>query len=196
MAFKSSTRGKEKAEFKPAKQGNWRSNSEAGIDLQKSGPVQAVLTPEQGWEKIKPFCAYQERCHAEVKEKLYGYGLHGQDVERLLSRLIEENYLNEERFAVAYAGGHSRIKKWGKIKITHALKQKGVSAYCIKKALNSIDHDEYFDSLAKLANAKWELLKKQPIMARRFKCRQYLLQKGYEGNLINDVMKLVEQADG
>ncbi len=178
------------------KQGNRGSNSDTGIDLQKAGPVQTALTPEQAWEKIKPFCAYQERCHAEVKEKLYGYGLFRQDVEQLISRLIEENYLNEERFAIAYASGHSRIKKWGKIKITHALKQKGVSAYCIKKALNSIDHDEYHDCLAKLANAKWELLKKQPIMARRFKCRQYLLQKGYESNLINDVIKLVEQTDG
>jgi regulatory protein len=196
MAFKSGTPGKEKAEFKPAKPGNWHSNNDAGIDLQKAGAVQTALTSEQAWEKIKPFCAYQERCHAEVKEKLYGYGLHRQDVERLLSRLIEENYLNEERFAIAYAGGHSRIKKWGKIKIMHALKQKGVSAYCIKKALNAIDADEYRTGIEKLASAKWELLKKQPIMARRFKCRQYLLQKGYESNLINEVLKLVEQGDG
>ena len=195
MAFKSGTTGKEKAEFKPVKPGNWRSNNDAGIDLQKAGPVQTALTSEQAWEKIKPFCAYQERCHAEAKEKLYGYGLHRQDVERLLSCLIEENYLNEERFAIAYASGHSRIKKWGRIKITHALKQKGVSTYCIKKALNAIDADEYWAGIEKLASAKWELLKKQPIMARRFKCRQYLLQKGYEGNVINEALRLVEQGD-
>ena len=113
------------------------------------------LTPAQAWEKIKPYCAYQERCHSEVKEKLSGYGLHRPDVEQLMSRLIEENYLNEERFAIAYASGHARIKKWGKVKITHGLRQKGVSAFCIKKALNEIDMDEYFAILQKLAAQKW-----------------------------------------
>jgi regulatory protein len=149
-----------------------------------------VLSPGQAWEKIKPYCAYQERCHAEVKEKLYGYGLHRIDVEQLLSRLIEDNYLNEERFAISYAGGHFRIKKWGKVKITHALKLKGVSAYCIKKALSAIDLDDYLAMLQKLADQKWLLLKGTQPHAKRFKCRQYLLQKGFEGSLIEEAIKI------
>lgn len=149
------------------------------------------LTPAQAWGKIKPYCTYQERCHSEVKEKLYGYGLHRTDVEQLLSRLIEEKFLNEERFAISYASGHFSIKKWGKIKITHGLRQKGVSAFCIKKALNEIDADEYLSSLQKLAVQKWELLKKERLVARQYKCRQYLLQKGFESSLANEAVKAV-----
>ena len=155
------------------------------------GQKQLHLSPEQAWEKVKPFCAYQERCHSEVKEKLYGYGLHRPDVEQLISRLIEENYLNEERFAISYASGHSRIKKWGKIKITHALRQKGVSAYCIKKALNEIDTNEYVATLHKLAGQKWDILKKERPVARQHKCRQYLLQKGYESSIVNEALKII-----
>ena len=147
------------------------------------------LTPEQAWEKIKPYCSYQERCHSEVKEKLYGYGLHRSDVEQLLSRLIEDNYLNEERFALSYAGGHFRIKKWGKMKIAHGLKQKGVSAYCIKKGLGTIDMDDYLAALDRLAREKWSVLKDKQPLAKKFKCRQYLLQKGFESALIEDAIK-------
>jgi regulatory protein len=164
---------------------------EDGSDYGRS-PVN--LTPAQSWEKIKPYCAYQERCHSEVKEKLYGYGLHRSDVEQLISRLIEDNYLNEERFAISYASGHARIKKWGKIKITHGLRQKGISAFCIKRALQLIDVDEYQLGLQKLAEQKWHLLKKEPVLKRRFKCRQFLLQRGFESSLVQEILKIVEEA--
>ena len=65
---------------------------------------------EKALQKIKHFCSYQERSHQEVKEKLYSFGLYKADVELLLSQMIEENYLNEERFAIAFAGGRFRIK--------------------------------------------------------------------------------------
>ncbi|HEV8079593.1 MAG TPA: hypothetical protein VGP43_02700 [Chitinophagaceae bacterium] len=78
------------------------------------------LTKEQALPKIKLYCAYQERCHKEVKEKLYSLGLYKKDVEQLISQMIEENYLNEERFAIQYAGGKFRMNKWGRIKIKHA----------------------------------------------------------------------------
>ena len=81
------------------------------------------LTPKQAFPKIKQFCAYQERCHSEVKEKLYGYGLNKDDVEELISKLIEENYLNEERFAIVFAGGKFRSKNWGKVKIKYELNE-------------------------------------------------------------------------
>ena len=117
------------------------------------------LTPEQAWQKIKHFCAYQERCHFETKEKLFGFGLSKTDVETLISRLIEEDYLNEARFAAQFAGGHFRIKKWGRVKIVYALKQKRVSPVNIKSALKEIDEENYKAILMKLAEAKWKLLK-------------------------------------
>src|SRR5487761_1922976 len=101
------------------------------------------LTPMQAATRIRHYCAYQERCHAEVKDKLYSFGLHKNEVEPILSELVSENFLNEERFAIQYAGGKFRIKHWGKIKIKQGLQQKQVSAYCIKKALKEIDEDDY-----------------------------------------------------
>ena len=150
------------------------------------------LTPNQAREKIKHYCAWQERCHSEVKEKLYGFGLYGMDIDTIISELIEENYLNEERFAILYAGGHFRTKQWGKVKITYSLKQKGVSAFCIKKALQQIDLDDYDTCLQKLALTKWNTTKGQ-IPARQTKCRNYLLQKGYESGLVMAVLQKLAQ---
>ena len=118
-----------------------------------------IFTPEQSLQKIKQYCAYQERCHAEVRDKLYSFGLHKNEVEEIISTLITENYLNEERFAIHFAGGKFRMKQWGKIKIKQALKYKQVSDYCIKKALKEIDVDEYEKTFQKLTQQKLKSLK-------------------------------------
>ena len=102
-----------------------------GLFLQKMN--NKYYSKEEALQKAKQYCAYQERSHSEVKEKLYSFGLYKKDVDELLSELISENYLNEERFAIMFAGGKFRIKQWGRIKIKYALKQKQVSEYCIKK---------------------------------------------------------------
>jgi regulatory protein len=150
------------------------------------------LTPAQALQKIKHFCAYQERSHAAVKEKLYGYGLNKTEVETILSQLIEENYLNEERFAVQFAGGHFRLKQWGRNKIVYALKQQQVSPYCIRKALQCIDDDDYRAALQKAATQKLKLLKGGTAAVRRTKLTTYLLQKGYESALIREILKEME----
>src|SRR6185295_6820819 len=107
------------------------------------------LSLDQALQKARHYCAYQERCHSEVKEKLYGFGLRKNDVEEALSRLIEDNYLNEERFAIQFAGGRFRLKHWGKVRIRYELKQKQVGEYCIKKALAAIREDDYDHKLTK-----------------------------------------------
>lgn len=150
--------------------------------------VKPSLTPDQAWPKIKHFCAYRERCHFEVKEKLFSMKLYKKDVEILLSRLIEENYLNEERFAVQFVGGHFRQKKWGKQKIVYALRQKKVNEIIIKIALKEILGADYIASLQKLALAKWKSLKGDKLISRQAKTRAYLLQKGYEGLMIQQVI--------
>jgi regulatory protein len=144
----------------------------------------ANLTLEQAFAKAKHYCAYQERNHTEVKEKLYGFGLRKAEVETLLSRLIEENYLNEERFARQFAGGKFRIKKWGRIKIAYELKQKRISPYNITKALEEIDEAQYQALVRKLVADKWKKLKNEQYITRQFKTQQYLLQKGFESNLV------------
>jgi len=143
---------------------------------------------EKALQKIGQFCAYQERNHKEVKEKLYSYGLYKDQVEELLSKLIQENFLNEERYAIAYAGGKFRAKDWGKNKIKYGLKQHQVSDYCIKKALKTIDDEEYVKTLQKLYLAKEKTLKSEKnIFIKKRKIQQYLMQKGYETSLINEL---------
>jgi regulatory protein len=145
-------------------------------------------TPNQALPKAKQYCAYQERSHSEVKEKLYSFGLNTKELEQIISVLIEENYLNEERFAIAFAGGKFRIKQWGKVKISHALKQKQVSAYCIKKALQQINYDDYLQTLQKLFDAKLKTLKSEKnIFIKKKKLQNHLLQKGFEMALVGDL---------
>lgn len=151
------------------------------------------FTPLQARPKIKQYCAYQERCHQEVKDKLYSFGLHKSDVEPIISELIEENYLNEERFAILYAGGKFRLKQWGSIKIKQALKEKNVSDYCIKKALKQITPADYYQTLLKVAELKLKTLRgEKNIFTKRTKLQNYLTQKGYGfdevKNMINELI--------
>jgi regulatory protein len=147
------------------------------------------LTKEQALPKIKQYCAYQERAHKEVKDKLYEFGLYKKDVEEMISTLIEENYLNEERFAIQYAGGKFRIKQWGRQKIKYSLKQKQVSDYCIRKALATIDEDDYLKTLQKLADLKLKTLKSEKnIFIKKKKLQAHLLQKGFELDLLKDLI--------
>ncbi len=141
-------------------------------------------------QKAKHYCAYQERCHSEVRDKLYSFGLHRNEVEPLLTQLIEEDYLNEERFAIAYAGGKFRIKNWGKEKIKYALKQKQVSDYCIKKALTSISTSDYNKTFFSVADKKLATLKSEKnIFIKKKKLKDFLQQRGFELKLINDYVK-------
>ncbi|HYK44406.1 MAG TPA: regulatory protein RecX [Parafilimonas sp.] len=145
---------------------------------------------QQVWQKVTHYCAYQERCHAEVREKLFSFHLKGREVETLIAKLIEENYLNEQRFATAFAGGKFRIKHWGKQKIRLGLKQKRVSEYCIRKALDAIDNSAYQRTFARLAEKKLQLLKSEKnIFIKKRKLRDHLLQKGYESALITEWFK-------
>ena len=149
-----------------------------------------VFTPEQSLPKIKQYCAYQERCHMEVREKLYSFGLHKNEVDEIISTLITENYLNEERFAIHFAGGKFRMKQWGKIKIKQALKNKQVSEYCIRKALKEIDNNEYRKAFFKLAEQKLKTLKTEKnIFIKKRKLQDFLMQKGYEREMITDAIK-------
>lgn len=140
---------------------------------------------EQALQKLKHYCSYQERCHKEVRDKLYSLGLWKTQVEELLSQLIEENYLNEERFAIAFASGKFNSKHWGKEKIRYELLQKKVSTYCVNKAVSVLNESSYNTTFQKLANKKSDSLKTEHnIFIKKRKLRDYLLQKGYERSLI------------
>jgi regulatory protein len=147
-----------------------------------------IFTVTEALEKMKNFCAYQERSQQEVRQKLYQSSFKGEDAEFVISELIKENFLNEERFARSFARGKFRMKQWGKIRIKLELQQKGISESCIRKGLSEIQDGEYFKvaaaMLKKLAKEnkpktpkeKWQLMSK-------------VRAKGFEIEVIETVWK-------
>lgn len=153
------------------------------------------LTQEQALQKLRHYCGYQERCHREVKEKLYSLGLHKKEVEESIAQLIEEGYLNEERFAITFAGGKFRAKQWGRIKIKYELKQKQVSEYCIRTAMNTIDEEAYLKTLKQLATKKWKSVKGGGVnlFVKMSKTKNYLQQRGFEPLLIQQAINQLKE---
>jgi regulatory protein len=151
-----------------------------------------AYTVKQAFTKIASFCAYQERCHQEVREKLQTFQLTEDEMEEVIVLLINDNYLNEQRFAIAFAGGKFRVKSWGKIKIRYELQQRNISSYCIQKALESIDNEEYYEKLVDIATKKAQQEQLRSI-ADKQKLYNFLASKGYESSLIQEVMKEIEK---
>ena len=149
------------------------------------------LTSEQALIKIQKYCAYRERSHKEVTEKLYSFGLWKNQVESIIVDLLNDNFLNEERYAKAYASGKFRIKKWGKVKIKLKLKEQRVSDYCIKKAVNEIDPEEYAATIKLLIDKKTiDYSKKHEGWQLKSKLINYLLQKGFE---YDEIKRIIEE---
>jgi regulatory protein len=145
--------------------------------------------PMEELKSILHYCKYQERCHAEVRNKLYELGFTSVDVERLLTELIATDVVNEERFARAFARGKFRMKQWGREKIKIELKQRKISDYCIKKALTEIDGDEYDNTLNKLVDKKLVQLKAdRSEISKKGKLYRYLVQKGYERDIVISII--------
>jgi regulatory protein len=151
------------------------------------------LTKEQALQKLRQYCGYQERSHFEVQQKLWELGVYRSYHDEIISTLIEEDYLNESRFAKQYAGGKFRLKNWGRKKIYYGLKEKKVSDYNIKMALKEINEDDYINTLYKLAEKKYKELKDEQYLIRKKKTIDYLLQKGYENPLITEYFSSIKK---
>jgi regulatory protein len=148
-----------------------------------------VLDKKTALVKAESWCAYQERSQQEVRNKLYDWNLFPSEVEEIIAELISTNFLNEERFAHAYTSGKFNIKRWGKIKIKQGLKLKKVPDKLIQKALSGIDMDEYLAVLLATAEKKLASLTEKDALKRKFKLISYLQSKGFENDLIFDVLK-------
>lgn len=148
-----------------------------------------ILDKKTALVKAESWCAYQERSQHEVRNKLYEWNLKPDEVEELITELITTNFLNEERFAMAYVSGKANIKKWGKIKIKQGLKLKKVPEKLIQKALNSIDGDKYLANLLATAEKKSAVLNEKDPIKRKYKLITYLQSKGFENDLIFLVLK-------
>ena|ERR1700741_1400138 len=150
---------------------------------------QKITDPKLALDKMRNWCAYQERCQSETRNKLYELGLWPEAVEDVIASLITENFLNEERFAKAYAGGKFRIKKWGRAKIKAALKQKKLTDYCINKGLKEIDETDYIKTLEKLLTERAKKINEKNAVRRNYKLLQYAYSKGYEQDLVMEILK-------
>ena len=138
--------------------------------------------------KASSFCAYQERTQQEVRAKLYDLGVDKDITEEVIAKLIQDNFINEERFAKVYAGGKFRLKRWGKLKIVQMLKEKGLSPYCIKKALEEIGDEDYQKTILFLVEKKSREEKETNPFKRKDKISKYLIRKGYEPEEVWEVI--------
>lgn len=143
-------------------------------------------------KKLEYYCSYQDRCHQEIQEKLRPFLLSTDEKDQLIVHLIQENYLNEERFARSFARGKHRIKFWGKTRIVNELKQRAISQPNIKLALQEITEEEYQETFDKLAERHWETIRESNVQKKKKKFCDYLLRKGWESNLVYEKMKALE----
>lgn len=147
------------------------------------------LTFEQARQKALRYCAYQERSHQEVRNKLHELGLSSSDSDELLAYLITEGFLNEERFAKLFAGGKFRVRQWGRIKIAHALEGKGLSQNCIRLGIKEIDEEDYLQTLQQLISRKIDEARDSNPFVIRDKISKSIIQKGYEPELVWKMLK-------
>jgi regulatory protein len=139
-----------------------------------------ILTLLEAQKKMEHYCAYQERCHKEVVKKLQELGMIPISVNTIVSKLVEDNYLNETRFAQSYARGKFRIKKWGKIRIRRELKARDLSDYNIKKGLEEIQDLDYNTTFLSLfEKRKKEVYENIPSVQKK-KIISYMVYRGWE----------------
>lgn len=152
-----------------------------------------VYTYEDALAALQHFCAYQDRSHHDVRKKLRDIKFHGDLAEEVICALIQDKYLDEERFARSFARGKFKMKRWGRMKITRELKQKDVSAYCIKKGLTEIEEEDYLEVLDNelLRRHKIERKGLHPYLRRR-KLADYMFQRGYESSLTWEAINRLE----
>lgn len=141
-------------------------------------------------EKMRSFCAWRERSEQEVRNKLQRWNVNDKPLEEIILQLKKEDYLNEERFVTSYTGGRFRLKKWGKIKITHALKKNNINEELIQDVLNSvIDEEDYFESMKLLTTKKYSSLSQKDTYQRRALTLRYMYQKGYDPNEVEKILQ-------
>ncbi len=150
--------------------------------------LQKAYSLDEAQKKLEFYCAYQERSHKEVVTKLKDMRMIPDAIDVIVVHLIQNNFLNEERFAKAFVRGKFRIKKWGKNRLKQELKRKDISKTIIDIALKEIDADEYLETFYALAEKKVETIKEANSYKKKKKLADYLLYRGWESPLVYDVV--------
>ena len=153
----------------------------------------SISSVEEVLQKLEYYCSYQERCHVEVQEKLRGFTISSAEKDQIIVRLIEQNFLNEERFASVFSISKFHQKKWGKIRIKNELKARKISDYLITKTIKEIPNEEYFETFEVLSSKHWETILEKNILKKRKKFCDYLLRKGWESEMVYGKLKELEK---
>lgn len=151
--------------------------------LKYSASMGEWISKEDALAKMQRYCAYQDRCHQEVRSKLLDMGVYGDWLEEIIVELIEENFLNEERFARSFARGKFRIKAWGRNRIRQELKRRNISSYCIRKAMEEIEEEDYQETLQAILTKKEASLNEPDFYKRNHKLARYAQSRGFEPEL-------------
>lgn len=151
-----------------------------------------TYTVAEAKQKLEYYCSYQERCHQEVVAKLKSMQMIPQVIDTIVVHLIENNFLNEERFAISFARGKHHIKKWGKIRIVNELKFRNISKYNIEKALKEITTETYHTTFHEVAEKHWNSITERSLPKKKKKFCDFLLRKGYESHLIFEKLNDLE----
>ena len=154
-----------------------------------------TYTVAEALDKLRNYCAYQERCHKDVKDKLRSMGMISQAAEQIIGTLVTENHVNETRFAQQFTSGKFSIKQWGKMRIKRELKMRGVSEYDINKAIKTIAADAYLEKLHALSDKRWQQLGGYGTQVKRQKLFQYLAYRGWETELIYQQINRLSSED-
>ncbi|MFC0578439.1 regulatory protein RecX [Mesonia mobilis] len=141
------------------------------------------------------FCAYQERCHQEIEQKLKDMRMIPEARQEIIYKLIQENFLDEERFAQSFARGKFNQKKWGKIRIVRELKLRKISRFNIDSALKEISTEAYFNTFEELSTKKWETTRENNLLKKKKKVADYLFYRGWESNLVYEKLQELEQQE-
>ncbi len=146
--------------------------------------LQKTYTIDEAQKKLENYCAYQERCHKEVRAKLKSMRMIPEAIDKIMVHLINHNFLNEERFAKTFVRGKFRIKKWGKNRLVRELKFKDISKYAIDVALKEISDEDYFETLDEITQKRIEQVKEKNLYKKKKKVADYLLYRGWESTLV------------
>lgn len=147
-------------------------------------PVKKYTSKADALVKLQRYCAYQDRCHQEVRSKLIELGCYGQDLEEVIANLIGEKFLDEERYARSFARGKFRMKQWGRSRIRQELKLRNISDYCIRKAMEEINEVDYLNTLREVLEKRAEQIAEADDFARKGKLAQYAMSRGFEAELV------------
>jgi regulatory protein len=145
----------------------------------------------QAKQRIASYCAYQERCLSEVRNKLEDYGITSPQAEKIIAQLADEDFINEQRFAESFVRGRFTVKKWGKLRIRQELKMRDIPNHYIATALDLIGDDEYLDTLNYLAKRKWSLTREPNLLKKKAKVNRFLMFRGFEADLIKEAVDAV-----